>query len=366
VPQLVACGQPIEQHVARFQTSLASRERAVGRPDLTTAYHPARTPLESQLVEIWEELLGVSPIGVHDDFFELGGDSLLAMRLLPVCRDRMGVRLTVKMLLRGSSIEQLCRAIEAGEQGGDVLALKAPPFARHTLVCVPYAGGTELSFKPLAERLPDDWALWVVPPPRTVKAVEPLLDTLLRDLLQTNTPLTVYGHCGGSALALELARRLEVAGRPATRVIAAAFLPPLEGVSLSEDALASVQAGGDLMAFMKSLGGLPGVATEADAREAAANMHEDGVGYAALFDQFRAHLTSPLDTPLVTLFGTDDPLTLDWELRGASFSHWFRAVQSHHFRGRGHYFVHSEPELVADVLREESHDGARNAEGKGA
>ena len=51
---------------------------------------PPRTRLESELVQIWEELLGVAPIGIEDSFFEAGGHSLLAVRLMAQIRTRLG------------------------------------------------------------------------------------------------------------------------------------------------------------------------------------------------------------------------------------------------------------------------------------
>jgi surfactin synthase thioesterase subunit/NAD(P)-dependent dehydrogenase (short-subunit alcohol dehydrogenase family)/aryl carrier-like protein len=352
VPNVVACALPIERHVTRFEKSLATRREKTTRPDLTSAYRGPQLPVESQLVEIWEELLGVSPIGVRDDFFELGGDSLLAMRLVQLCRDRLGLRTTVKSLLGSPSIERFVKLVDASDEGVEMFALKSPATARHTLVCVPYAGGTELAFKPLAAELPEDFEVLVVPPLRNVRERERMLEKVLAELMHVQSPLYIYGHCGGSSVAVELARRLELEGRPAACVFAAAFLPPLEGVTISDAALGTMAGGGDLATFMRSLGGLPEIATEADALEAAANMHEDGVRLGELFEHFRELAAPrPLATPLVCLFGSADPLTAGWEQRVSHWQRYFRDSRSVTFLDRGHYFVHSEPELVADVLR---------------
>jgi amino acid adenylation domain-containing protein len=53
-----------------------------GRPDLPTPFVRPMTPLEAQLADIWAEALGVAPVGLHDSFIDLGGDSLQAMRVL--------------------------------------------------------------------------------------------------------------------------------------------------------------------------------------------------------------------------------------------------------------------------------------------
>ncbi|WP_406673151.1 phosphopantetheine-binding protein [Nonomuraea sp. N2-4H] len=46
--------------------------------ELESAYAPPRTDIERRLAALWSAKLGVAPIGIDDDFFELGGDSLLA------------------------------------------------------------------------------------------------------------------------------------------------------------------------------------------------------------------------------------------------------------------------------------------------
>ena len=66
-------------------------------------YAEPRTPSEEQLVEIWEEVLGVERVGVHDDFFELGGHSLLAVRVVTRLNRHFGVELPLRVLF-GSDI----------------------------------------------------------------------------------------------------------------------------------------------------------------------------------------------------------------------------------------------------------------------
>jgi phthiocerol/phenolphthiocerol synthesis type-I polyketide synthase E len=66
------------------------------RPELSTHYRAPSDALEEAMVDIWQDLLGIEPIGVDDDLFELGGHSLLAMQL--VARLREGFDLDVPLL----------------------------------------------------------------------------------------------------------------------------------------------------------------------------------------------------------------------------------------------------------------------------
>ena len=61
-------------------------------------YTAPRTPVEEELVRIWTDLLGVERIGVHDDFFELGGNSLSAVRMVSEVREQIGVELPLRTL----------------------------------------------------------------------------------------------------------------------------------------------------------------------------------------------------------------------------------------------------------------------------
>jgi acyl carrier protein len=65
------------------------------RPELNNPFEPARTPIEESVAQIVSELLKVQPVGIHDSFFELGGDSLQAARLLSRIDDVFGIEITL-------------------------------------------------------------------------------------------------------------------------------------------------------------------------------------------------------------------------------------------------------------------------------
>ncbi|MQA07849.1 MAG: amino acid adenylation domain-containing protein [Pseudonocardiaceae bacterium] len=79
-------------------------------------YQPPVGELENRLAALWSELLDVPRVGRGDEFLLLGGDSLLGMRLLSAIEEQFGVRLPLRDLLRGCSIQDLASAVTTNQQ----------------------------------------------------------------------------------------------------------------------------------------------------------------------------------------------------------------------------------------------------------
>lgn len=71
---------------------------------------------EIQLIEIWKELLGVEKVGVNDDFFHIGGDSLLAIRMISAIRKQLGVEVSISVFFELLTIEEVARYIKMNRQ----------------------------------------------------------------------------------------------------------------------------------------------------------------------------------------------------------------------------------------------------------
>jgi amino acid adenylation domain-containing protein len=90
--------------------------RALPEPDAAAqaqTYAAPRTPTEEVLAGIWAEVLRLPRVGIHDDFFALGGHSLLVTRVISRARDAFGIELPVRALFEAGTVAELAGRVEA-------------------------------------------------------------------------------------------------------------------------------------------------------------------------------------------------------------------------------------------------------------
>lgn len=81
------------------------------RAELEKLFTPPRTPIEETLVQIWIEVLGIDRVGIDDNFFEMGGHSLLVFQVISRAREAFGVDLPLRTLFEAPTIEQQSLAV---------------------------------------------------------------------------------------------------------------------------------------------------------------------------------------------------------------------------------------------------------------
>jgi amino acid adenylation domain-containing protein len=86
------------------------------RPKLSTTYTAPCNPLQENLVNIWQDYFGIAEVGIHDDFFELGGDSLMATIMAARIHKRMDIRIPLTEIFQGPTVEQLSKYIKDQEE----------------------------------------------------------------------------------------------------------------------------------------------------------------------------------------------------------------------------------------------------------
>jgi acyl carrier protein len=88
------------------------------RPKLKTRYIPATTELEKSIAAICARVLGIAEIGIDDIFFDLGGDSFMAMQVVAGLKREMGVEVPVATLYETLTIRSLAAMLQSGSGSG--------------------------------------------------------------------------------------------------------------------------------------------------------------------------------------------------------------------------------------------------------
>ena len=86
--------------------------RLYARPKLRQAYVEPRNEVERKLAELWKQTLHIDRIGIHDSFFELGGDSVLAAQILALIRKVYDISINPQDAFQAFTIEKLSTMLE--------------------------------------------------------------------------------------------------------------------------------------------------------------------------------------------------------------------------------------------------------------
>jgi aspartate racemase len=125
-------------------------------------YIPPRDDLERSLVELWEEILAVGPIGIRDDFQSLGGDSLLAARVIARVEEIAGKRLPISYFTDVHTVEDLAATFykEGWQQNQSSLVALQPHGSKSKFFIIHGVGGHLLRFSHLAQHFAPDYPLF--------------------------------------------------------------------------------------------------------------------------------------------------------------------------------------------------------------
>lgn len=177
--------------------------------------------LEEELTDIWERVLGTSPIRPHDNFFEAGGTSLLTAPLFQQIADRLGRRLPLSTILHAPTISSLAGLLrdDREETWGSLELLKTGD-AQRPLFIAPGLLGEPLGMRGLAENIATTRAVYglrgqgLLDGEQPLERVEDMAHAHLRSLraLQPRGPYSLLGFSLGGAVVFEMARHLVNAG----------------------------------------------------------------------------------------------------------------------------------------------------------
>ena len=210
-------------------TGAANDRPPAGRTGIGPDFVAPRDALELQLTRIWEEFLSAGPIGIRDDFFDVGGHSLLAVRLLERLDRVLGRKLPLATLFQTSTVESLADALrdEGWSPPWSSLVPIEPEGSKPPLFCLHSYGGTVMFYRNLIRYLDADLPIYglqaVDLDGKTpgFRSVDEMAAHYVREI-QTVQPLGPYSLmsiCFGNHVALKMACLLREQGHEVAALI---------------------------------------------------------------------------------------------------------------------------------------------------
>ena len=187
-------------------------------PDTSRMVAAPRTPLEELLVGLWRDHLGLAQIGIHDNFFDLGGDSLSVIRLGHDIEQATGQSFALTRIFDAPTVAGMAEILSGQKAvaGYSPLVLLRPGDERAPMFLVHPIGGSTMQLLPIAKALPGQRAVYGIQargfegteaPMDCVEAMAECYAAAIPEL-QPHGPYFLGGMCFGGLVAMEIARRL--------------------------------------------------------------------------------------------------------------------------------------------------------------
>jgi thioesterase domain-containing protein/acyl carrier protein len=186
-------------------------------------YAAPRTDIEKQLAEIWEELMGLDKISIFDNFFTLGGRSLVAVQIMARIEKSTGKRLPLATLFEHSTIEKLALRLNVDTKSisWESLVPIKPQGSKMPLYIVHGAGLNVLLFNALAMNMDQDQPVYGLQA-KGLNGIDEPLDVMediaanyISEIIAQNPtgPYALAGYSLGGTIAYEMARQLKAMGK---------------------------------------------------------------------------------------------------------------------------------------------------------
>jgi phthiocerol/phenolphthiocerol synthesis type-I polyketide synthase E len=175
-----------------------------------------------QLSRIWQDLLGIRSIGLDQNYFDLGGDSPLAVQLFAQIEKVFNVKLPLATLFEAPTIAELAQILrrEAPSSGWSPLVTIQPEGSRPPFFCIHGAGGNVLIYRDLSRNLGSDQPFYGLQSRgldgscAPLTRIEDMAALYLKEIrrVQQHGPYLLGGYCLGGTVAFEIARQLHAKG----------------------------------------------------------------------------------------------------------------------------------------------------------
>jgi aspartate racemase len=201
---------------------------ALDRPTEDAIHVEPTTATELAQAALWTDVLGVECVGVDDNFFDLGGDSLLAALLFARTARQTGIDIPLTLLFSGPTIREVAKAIDEGavREETSIVALH-PAGSKPPLIVGHGVGGFLFRYTRLLRQLDPELPVYGLCPTESIVThrgrlrIEDLARHYTEDIvrMQPTGPYCLAGFCFGGVLMIEVAHQLESRGLDVAAIV---------------------------------------------------------------------------------------------------------------------------------------------------
>jgi len=345
---------------------------ALPKPDMQQrgsdeSFVEPRNKEEIGMAKIWAKTLGIEKIGIDDDFFDLGGDSFKAIKLVRSISSNLGVMelfknptirelaayLSKDVLRKRTMLNELTKPIDEKDKVA-------------SLICFPYGGGSAISYQPLANALPKNYSLYSVElpghdyscPDEALASIEDCASNCLKEIIQNvKGPIVLYGHCLGATMAAFLAYKLEATGIKVDGVFVGAMFPSPritnKFFNIWDKIFPSQLTDKGNRDMLKTLGGLNSDIDPKETEFILKNLKHDSVECERWYTEtYNDKEKGKFKAPMTCVIGEGDRVTEFYQERYKEWEHFSDNVDLRTIKDAGHFFFKNQAVELAEIIKE--------------
>jgi len=199
------------------------------KQSLDSKYVAPSNPIELELAKIWESVFNKNSIGVHDNFFDLGGKSLMAVKLFSIINQRLNCTLPAVTLLENPTIWQIATIIQADKpvkSWNNLVPLRSTG-QKDPIFCLHAGGGHVFFYNPLAQYLDKNRPVYAIQPsglygklPRH-ESIEAMAIDYVNEIRTAypNGPYNLLVYCHSTAVGFEMANLFKTMGEKSNLIV---------------------------------------------------------------------------------------------------------------------------------------------------
>ena len=198
------------------------------RPESAPLLRKPRTEIEEKIAKIWSEILQLSEIGIDDNFFDMGGTSIMAVKVVAEIEKTTGKRFPLSVLFEYSTVEKFARLLNEGSKIYSDCVVPLKSNGNKVPLFMVHGGGLDvLYFAHLSKHFDEDqpfYGIQGIGPngfDEWYESIEDMAAHYIQAIVKVNPdgPYAVAGYCVGGIVAFEITRQLKEQGKEVSSTI---------------------------------------------------------------------------------------------------------------------------------------------------